>query len=368
MKHERLDAVQGLRALAALLVVVAHSIISLVEKAGLDPAYQTYAWSSGEIGVRIFFAISGFVMVYTSADSFLKNGASPRFLFRRIVRVIPLYYLTTLVYLAKLALQHQAPGARAIALSLLFVPYVNANGLFQPVYGLGWTLNYEMFFYSCFSAMLLLRFRTGVAAIGIGLVTLVLAGLHIRTIGEGGFFWQWLTFASDPIMLYFVIGVIISCVRIQTRVSLTSWPVSATLFLCGLMSLLVIAGHRDGRLSFSMVMAAAGCVALAGLRTSTPNDDLNSLSVRVIRRLGDASYSIYLTHSFLIGPAARAWGSRHGALNSEWPLFVVGMVIGASLLGLLTYRFVEHPMVELLRRWRVRVTYRTPMDPSVSCA
>ena len=350
MENRRLDAVQGLRALAALLVVVAHSILSLIEKAGLNPSYEKYGLSSGALGVRIFFVISGFIMVYTSFANFGEGGASQNFFRKRLLRVLPLYYLTTIIYSGKLGLQNNLPSAKSLFLSLLFIPYVNVAGLFRPIYGLGWTLNYEMFFYLLFSLALFLRFRAGVAVISIALLSLVLAGHQLQPMAEAGFWARWLIFACDPIMIYFVIGIAISYVRVRTTLSLTSWPIATVLLVCSSISLVVIAGGLGGRgLSVAMVITASACVALTGLRSSARDESSGRNRLQIIRSLGDASYSIYLTHSFLIGPGARSWGHIYSNVNGTWPLFVVAMLIGCSILGLLTYRFVEKPMVDFFR-------------------
>ena len=351
MENRRLDAVQGLRALAALLVVVAHSILSLIEKSGLSPAYEKYGLSSGALGVRIFFVISGFIMVYTSFANFAKDGASQNFFRKRLLRVLPLYYLTTIIYCGKLGLQNNLPSIKSMFLSLLFIPYVNTAGLFRPIYGLGWTLNYEMFFYLLFCLALFLRFRTGIAVISIALLSLVLAGTQLQPTAEVGFGVHWLIFASDPIMVYFVIGIVISYIRVRTSASLTSWPIATVLMVCSLMSLVAIVGGLGERsLAVAMVFTASACVVLTGLRSSAHDEGSGRFRLRLIRGLGDASYSIYLTHSFLIGPAARGWGLVHADVEKTWPLFVVAMLIGCSVLGLLSYRFVERPMVEFLRR------------------
>jgi peptidoglycan/LPS O-acetylase OafA/YrhL len=156
-------------------------------------------------------------------------------------------------------------------------------------------------------------------------------------------------------MVYFVIGIVISYIRVRTSVSLTSWPIATVLMVCSLMSLVAIVGGLGGRsLSVAMVITASACVALAGLRSPARDESSGLFRFRIIRSLGDASYSIYLTHSFLIGPAARGWGHMHGDVGKTWPLFVVAMLIGCSILGLLTYRFVEKPMVDFLLRPKSR--------------
>jgi exopolysaccharide production protein ExoZ len=69
---------------------------------------------------------------------------------------------------------------------------------------------------------------------------------------------------------------------------------------------------------------------------------------RMMVSAGDASYSIYLTHSFLLGPAGRVWGKLFGAGLDG--VFVILMLAGSIGVGLLSYRFVEQPLLRHLKR------------------
>ena len=107
-------------------------------------------------GVDIFFVISGFIMVYASSRWFGSARAPRVFLAHRIARIVPLYWATMMVYLAVLLLtpwllnsEYLAP--HFVIASFLFIPAARPDGLVQPLYSLGWTLNYEMFFYALFA-------------------------------------------------------------------------------------------------------------------------------------------------------------------------------------------------------------------------
>jgi peptidoglycan/LPS O-acetylase OafA/YrhL len=79
--------------------------------------------------------------------------------------------------------------------------------------------------------------------------------------------------------------------------------------------------------------------------------DSKSVFSNTLCFLGDASYSIYLTHSFLIGPSARVWSLYFS--NELWPLFVLMMLIGASILGSIVHVYIEKRVAFLLKdvRW-----------------
>src|SRR6185437_15681181 len=104
-----------------------------------------------------------------------------RFLEDRVIRIVPMYWLMTTVKLAGLfvipwvALHSDTQLWHTIA-SYLFIPARNAAGDHLPLLPVGWTLNFEMFFYCCVAASIALTKRPlMVLAIGIGCIAL--AGL-----------------------------------------------------------------------------------------------------------------------------------------------------------------------------------------------
>src|ERR1019366_2869669 len=140
--------IQYLRGIAALMVVWHHGVGQLA-------TLETYfPFRFGTSGVDLFFVISGFIMVVTTAG---RDVTPTEFIARRFVRVVPLYWVLTLA-LAATALV--APSLfRSVTLtavsliqSLLFIPHFSPShaGMIWPVLVPGWTLNYEMFFYVVF--------------------------------------------------------------------------------------------------------------------------------------------------------------------------------------------------------------------------
>ncbi|PZN94338.1 MAG: acyltransferase, partial [Hyphomicrobiales bacterium] len=153
---------QVLRAIAAFMVAVHHiqaDAAVVAPQGGLSPVWRDILpWMAG---VDIFFVISGFIMVHASGELFGRPGATRLFLERRIARIVPLYWAATTLflligYVVPAALNSGAPDLGQIMASYLFWPAVSTQGLVQPVYSLGWTLNYEMLFYVLFAAALVL--------------------------------------------------------------------------------------------------------------------------------------------------------------------------------------------------------------------
>ena len=275
----RLHALQHLRAVAALLVVYHHSVIQH------EPWYRVLP-EFGEFGVDVFFVVSGFVMVHVARP----DDAPARFLARRALRVVPLYWFFTLLMAAMLWLAPQVartvePDAVALLKSLAFVPY-SPDGDPERVLPLltpGWTLNYEMYFYAVFAAALTLpgRLRTGAIA-----ATLALPCVAAALVPSPG---VPLAFYGDPIVFEFVAGMLIAHRRRRGPILA---PVAArAALLVGAAALFALPADWPRALGYglpaTLIVAGALDARLPGGRGAT--------------LLGDASYALYLSHLFTLG-------------------------------------------------------------------
>ncbi|KFF75074.1 hypothetical protein HX13_07475 [Chryseobacterium sp. P1-3] len=115
----------------------------------------------GSIGVSVFFVISGFIMAYTTRKKdFSINTSKEITLFykRRLIRIVPLYFLLSFSWMVmgqSLMTYFHGDGLQRLIHSILFLPQ---KDIF-PVLYLGWSLNYEMFFYLIFGISLLFLFK-----------------------------------------------------------------------------------------------------------------------------------------------------------------------------------------------------------------
>jgi peptidoglycan/LPS O-acetylase OafA/YrhL len=179
--------IQALRFLAALMVVGAHLI----------PGFDTI----GQHGVDVFFVISGFVMVYSSEELFSKPQAAKQFMWRRICRIVPLYWLMTAVVAASgnYSWQH-------IATSLFFIPSVwpDAPSPMLPVLTVGWTLNVEMFFYLLFAAWISMPRRIAVPGVCVTLLLVFMLGNYFPLSTAVAAYW------TSPKLLEFALGALIA--------------------------------------------------------------------------------------------------------------------------------------------------------------
>ena len=135
----RVQTIQALRAVAALLVVVYHAFDMWDLRIG-----PGLSWTNGAAGVDIFFVVSGFVMVVSSQRLLSQPRGWLTFMRHRIVRIVPLYWLLTtlklalVVFFADLALRSNL-DLDYVVRSYLFLPVVDSAGHFRPLLSVGWT-------------------------------------------------------------------------------------------------------------------------------------------------------------------------------------------------------------------------------------
>lgn len=346
--------IQILRALAALMVVAHHATIMLFQRDHLPSPN----WLAGSSGVDIFFVISGFVMTISSAPLLKATHPARTFLARRLERIAPLYWLVTTVKIAVLLLApalalNGLGSAWHIVSSYLFLPSLSAEGLFEPVVVVGWTLNFEMAFYVLFAVALARRWRPlsllGPLLISLPLLAFIAPLLPARWLARVPTdFWFYVSTVLWEFLFGMVLGLGLQWVR---RVP---WGWGLVLVSAGLWPLLTwnapgvsyLRGILWGVPAMAVVAGALALEARWGGR-----------SPRWLLELGDASYSIYLIHTFTLPALARWMLHWPNQWNWHWPseivVAVVCLVVLSALAGEGVYRVVERPLMGWFkgRRW-----------------
>ena len=287
-------SVQYLRGLAALMVVIYH--ITGFEEFGIS------RWRIGNQGVDIFFVISGFIM-WTTAQ-----GLSPqRFLERRLVRLVPLYWFFTLLMAATSpifggrTLDEHRIGFGTTVLSLFFIPFhvnFDPTRAIEPILAQGWTLNYEMVFYVSFAIALFLptkRARATSMVMGLGLLCMVgwIASPAQPLLYE----------ITHPIMIEFLFGIAVAA-AVHRLPSLN--PRAYIVLLMTAWLLLIASGHAEMNRGRWLVVGLPAAILVLAAIALEPS--LRQRPVRVLRKIGDASYALYLCHPFVLKACAMVLG------------------------------------------------------------
>jgi exopolysaccharide production protein ExoZ len=334
----RLDALQGGRAAAALLVVLYHAndfVLPLrLYEGGI--AWKGFGW--GYAGVEFFFVLSGFIIAHVHRADIGRPERIGRFLRKRVLRIYPIYWaVLSVLLLGYLLVPALAPEAArdpwAVVTSYLLLPDEGRTVL--PV---AWTLKHEMAFYLLFVAFLV-GARLGAALFGAWMTACALALLHPATAFPA-------SFVLSPYNLLFAVGlgVALTYRRLPARLAAPLlWSGAAGFLAVGFSEQYLAPWPLGLRTLAYGVSAAAVIAALARARPRTP---------RVLVALGDASYAIYLVHLPAMNVAAIA-AARLGAPDLLPPLIVLAALCAVAVLaGVATHLAVERPILSHLARRR----------------
>lgn len=374
----KLHSIQSLRAIAALLVVVFHlqaiELQTVAENGLVEATLGPLLAGGGYAGVDVFFVISGFIMVYVTGIVQPSPATSASFLFARLARIYPLWWLFAGLAVAYFYLTYGTPWDAVdmaasspivqerpwqhVIHSVLLLPYD-----VLPVLSVGWTLVHEMHFYLVFAVLLLFprRWLPVLLALWAGLVTAgAAAGFSAPMAGN------YTELFFHPLSLEFIAG----CYAAQLVTSGRRWR-PGLLALCGALAFavaLVALPDPDasillwGRVVGFGLPAAVLVYGLAALEAEE-----RDRSPRVLLAIGDWSYSLYLCHLFVLlalrrvmqagasateGSALEPW-LRLGApgLQDNLLFWAAGLVLSVAF-AWLSFRLVEQPLLALMRRLR----------------
>lgn len=343
--------IQVLRAVAALLVVADHSLVHIFSAYDLPQKYHVMAWQLGGIGVTVFFVISGFVMALTNDGNFGHKDEPLRFMINRIVRILPLYWVMTFVAAALFIVSASKQISFSYLLTSMFflVPQdATTLQITQPVLGPGWTLSYEMFFYAVFAFFLLLPKRAALAGFTTVMIALVVWGMSSLSSAEINNPTTRFAFYANPLLLLFVGGVWLGSAYKKyenyfqkSQISIV-WMFATIILMTGF-SWAVDKNSWPLYLQPIVFVLPLICVAVTLCCRFEPVNFTSRFAIL----LGEASYSIYLSHIIFLAvlrkvvPADLLYGTVY---------FFAGF-IGATITGLIIYKTIEVPLTNYIRKF-----------------
>lgn len=352
-----LNNIQALRAVAALMVVYAHAAAAL----GLS-------FRGGAHGVDLFFVISGFIIAYVASTD------PSQFLTRRLIRIVPTYWIATLALFALLLVMpsmfRSTPSDLGLLVqSLLFLPSaanVHADGLPHPTLSGGWTLNYEMYFYVVFAIALLISKRTptvaAIALLGAVMAIVNFTGLQSNAVAH---------FYGYPIVLEFVMGMVafhmVRHVESHPPVGEAAAAQKAVLWVCVVVGLALLlfneqvfgSGDRwlyGGVPAFVVVGSAVMLERVHGHRA------VNKATLVI----GDASYVLYLTQAYVILGLTRPWIGDRTFSGPLGLILALGLIAISTAVAVALYRYGEKPLLAYLKRRFVRTRANTAARQALS--
>jgi len=371
-RRQNLPALTGLRAVAALLVVLFHYKY-IVPGLARSAAPGARVIQSGFVGVSLFFVLSGFILAYTYIDndgSF--RGSWGDFLFARVARIYPVYLLALLIALPifiDISLIHPVGVMKlkdtirtAILTPLLLQGWTPKRAWMWN--GPGWSLSAEAFFYLLFPAVGVWIAKQPLARLKlVGLIAcaaIVTPPLLVGASRSGGIqsvtpssYGPWIAFVKFSPLIHlpqFIIGIITGVVFIRRQgrdasamgiASIGSFAAIATVLAFGnrIPYLLLQAGLLAPLFAVAVYTLAHGRGIVCRV-----------LSHGAAVKLGEASYALYLLHMPL------SWYMTRVLTLLGWPRIeawtgLTGFVAIALTVSLAVNTAVEEPARLRLRQW-----------------
>jgi peptidoglycan/LPS O-acetylase OafA/YrhL len=343
-RPDRIAGLDALRACAALAVVLYHITGDAFQNQfGAKPVGDLFAF--GFAGLDLFFVISGFIIVHIHATDIGHPSRLPRYLYNRLTRIFPAYWVATLLVVALGLVNRTAIPIDRITSSLLLIPDTHF------ILVVAWTLPQELLFYAVF-ALFILRPRLGALAAAVWLF--------------GSFVYYGTDTPQVPFFLnvrHFEFAIGAAAAWIFPRAEIRR-PVA--LLSAGLV-LFAIAAIRDIRVGIPtdnldlLAYGIGGGLILVGVAAADRAGRLPT--PRWLALLGAASYSIYLTHILAFSLAARVLQRLNlPAILPAWAILLLVLPVILAT-GLLFHVAVERPLLRLARN-----TWPRPVDDRASIA
>ena len=344
----KLYSLQVIRAIASILVVLVHG--QLIFQQNLDRDFLFDIFAFGGSGVDIFFVLSGFIIFYIHKKDIGNPSIIKDFLLKRIIRIYPIYW----IILSGKILASVDVSNLAIA-NYNFLETIKAFLLFpqdrillsEQFLGVSWTLSYEIFFYICFGLMIYFKPQYFLSVASVWLLGVFLNFVNLINIPSGNVL---LEFFFDERHLEFILGCFAAHIIANNIVYWKKSLVWSGLFLYTLGAINIkyelIEISRVISIAIPITMIIIGGVAWEinrGWKISS-----------WLLLLGNASYSIYLFHGFIMNNLTKITEAT-GAINLVtsndflFSLFAILNALIAIAAGCVLYILIEKPLITFLR-------------------
>jgi exopolysaccharide production protein ExoZ len=328
------------RGLAAIMVVLCHVGGFVGGEPDMWQHPQIAAWTSvGKYGVDFFFILSGIVILMAHWNDLGVPAKIPLFFWKRFRRIYPIYWLTLILMLIKSAAIH-SPKSHSPWIVLSSIILIHLNSL-DTILGPSWTLFHEILFYLLFS-MLLYRKDLGIAVLLAWLATSGLFFNHasVMIIPE-----RYASFLFSPLHLLFGFGMLIGWALHHRHISSRFW-----VFATGLAAFIASLGETVAANQFETLwIRLLGDVGLAVAIWTAMGIELtyNLKFPKIMELLGDASYSIYLSHFMVVSVVTRTFYKFDHVLHTYiWFVMLTAFAV-AILIGIAIHLWIEAPLVKL---------------------
>jgi len=357
-RESKLNSIQVLRGIAALYVTIYHLKDVIPANAAFRKEIDFIA-GSGPAGVSLFFVISGFIMVYITRNTVPTGRNIYRFTAKRLIRIWPAYAVITLGYgLLHSRISPNPEWPSELLRSLLFLPLSTTPAPFYgyAVLNVGWSLNYEIYFYLLIAVSMLfarLRWYAFFLMIAITLVGIptyydafTLKADKMQDLGA-----PYLNMIANPIIWNFVCGVFLglayyhNALQDRIRAFLSIKMVAPTLLCVAIWQFL--SGFLGG---FGPLEWGLGSTLIFAVVVFHYQERIREFPSWLVS-LGDMSFSIYLLHVPVVVGLGFLFRKLGFPVYSEGTaMFLLSLTL-TLIVSRLSYDYLELKLTSYLSQW-----------------
>jgi exopolysaccharide production protein ExoZ len=343
---KKILSIQAARGLAALMVVGFHA--QSIDHKYLTEPFLPHFFNIGQTGVDLFFVVSGFVMAITTRQ---RRGLadSRRFLANRFFRIYPTYWLyfcaLAVVYFTMPGLINSSQGGKVDLVRSFFL--LPSDSL--PLLMVAWSLTLELWFYIVFALLILAPRRAVSSVLLVWLAGILACAVLLDTPNN-----LFLRVLVHPFTVEFIFGALAGLLWLSPRSANVGGRAGASLAVAG--TAIVVMTYKLGVIDGSDVIATASTlrVVTVGIGYAALLLGLAFMEragrqiLKPLGSIGDASYTLYLSHILTLNLCARIWfasplANRDSAMNmvAFWALTLLACLAFTWV----AYRMTERPLV-----------------------
>lgn len=322
-------SIQIMRGISAVAIVLNH--FDIFVKRG-----------KGAFGVDIFLIICGYVMMLSTS----KSQENSCFLIKRLIRIVPLYWIVTTLIVCILLVKPALFSSTKlewgnVLFSYLFVPIQNQ----KPILYVGWTLNYIMIFYILFWVAMKINYKYRGLITSFFLTVLYFIGAFLKVID-----------LHISILFEFVLGIglfyiILFC---DKRIQVVSASVKVVLKLLTLTILIfmwygsdvckVIIGDVDRIIKWGIPALICMLLFYYGCK-----GDKNNGLKRLFIFLGNISFSIYILHPLIVRGLNKVIDLNFQRIGLSEIIIITLILVAVGLVSWLSYVTIEQKFTTRIR-------------------